>query len=255
MSDDQALWEEFSANHGDISRHWKDLRTTCPEFFTAYAKLEAVPFRRGSLAGKTRELVMLAINAAVTHLNRDEVRHHMRGALHHGATPAEILEVLQLVSVLGIHAISIGFPALRDVAIAEGRAAELPPDSLDPHQAGLKALFQANRGYWSPFWEEALKLDPELFEAYFNFSSVPWIHGVLAPKVREFVYIAIDASTTHMFDEGTRGHMANALRHGAKVVEILEVLEHAATIGVQSMMQGLPILQEEIAARASFGAR
>jgi alkylhydroperoxidase/carboxymuconolactone decarboxylase family protein YurZ len=51
-----------------------------------------------------------------------------------------------------------------------------------------------------------------------------------------------------MFDEGTRGHMANAFKHGATVAEILEVLEHAAGIGVQSIVEGLPILQEELAA-------
>ncbi len=54
---------------------------------------------------------MVAINAAVTHLNKDEMRRHVRAALRHGARPEEILEVFQLVSVLGIHAISIGFPA------------------------------------------------------------------------------------------------------------------------------------------------
>jgi alkylhydroperoxidase/carboxymuconolactone decarboxylase family protein YurZ len=76
---------------------------------------------------------------------------------------------------------------------------------------------------------------------------------VLEPKVREFIYVAIDASTTHMFDEGTRGHMANALKHGATVAEILEVLEHAATIGVQSIVEGLPILQQEVAALEEQG--
>jgi alkylhydroperoxidase/carboxymuconolactone decarboxylase family protein YurZ len=208
------------------------------------------PWRRGALDARTRELVMLAINAAVTHLNTSEIRRHIRGALRHGAKPEELLEVLQLVSVLGIHAISIGFPALKDVATAAGRTEELPGPALDPEQARLKERFQATRGYWSPFWEEALKLDPLLFEAYFHFSSVPWTHGVLEPKVREFIYVAIDASTTHMFDEGTRGHMANALKHGATVAEILEVLEHAAAIGVQSIVEGFPILQEEVAAHS-----
>ena len=245
---DDALWKEFSANEGDVPPVWRELRAACPEYFAAYANLAAVPWRRGALDPKTRELVMVALNAAVTHLNKDEMRRHVRAALRHGARPEEILEVFQLVSVLGIHAISIGFPALKDIATAAGRTAELPGPALDAHQSTLKEQFQAKRGYWSPFWEEALKLDPLLFEAYFNFSSIPWTHGVLHPKVREFIYVAIDASTTHMFDEGTRGHMANAFKHGATVAEILEVLEHAATIGVQSIVEGLPILQEEVAA-------
>jgi alkylhydroperoxidase/carboxymuconolactone decarboxylase family protein YurZ len=247
------LWEEFSAIEGDALGLWQEIRRACPEFFEAYANLAAVPWRRGALDPKTRELVMLAINAAVTHLNRDGIRRHIRAALGHGAEAQEILEVLQLVSVLGIHATSIGFPALKDMAIAAGRANELPGSTLDARQAKLKAQFQEKRGYWNEFWEEALKLDPELFEAYFEFSSIPWTHGILEPKVREFIYVAIDASTTHMFDDGTRGHMANALHHGASVAEILEVLEHAVTLGIQSITEGFPILQEEMRARQAAG--
>jgi len=247
-TDSDALWDEFCAIQGDVPPIWHTLRRQWPEFFTAYANLAAVPWRRGALDAKTRELVMVALNCSVTHLNRDALRHHVRGALRNGASAEEIVEVFQLVSVLGIHATSIGFPALRDAAIAAGRAAQLPGPDLDARQVQLKRQFEEKRGYWSEFWEESLKLDTELFEAYFDYSSVPWIHGVLEPKVREFMYVAIDASTTHMFDVGTRGHMANAFNHGANVAELLEVLELATAIGIQSVTIGLPILEEELQA-------
>ena len=240
------LWEEFQTIQGETAPVWAELSGFCPEFFAAYANLAAVPWRRGALEAKSRELVMIAINSSVTHLNRDALRHHIRAALRHGASETEIVEVLQLVSVLGIHATSIGFPALSDVAAAAGYADQLPGPDLDARQEHLKRQFQENRGYWSEFWEQSLKLDTELFEAYFEYSSVPWKHGVLAPKLREFMYVAIDASTTHMFDIGTRGHMANAFQHGATVEELLEVLELATTIGIQSVTVGLPILQEEL---------
>ena len=178
------------------------------------------------------------------------MRHHIRNALRCGATADEIVEVLQLVSVLGIHAISIGFPAIQDAAVQTGHAEELPSAEMDERQQDLKERFTQTRGYWNPFWEQALRLDPALFEAYFTFSSVPWNRGELEPKVKEFVYVAIDASTTHMFDEGTRGHMANAFKHGATVEELLETLELCVPIGIQSVMAGLPILDEELGSRA-----
>lgn len=244
------LWDEFERNQGvEDSAVWREMRRRWPEFFEACVHLAAVPWRRGTLSAKTRELVLVAVNAAVTHLNRNAIRIHIRNALGHGASADEIMEVLQLVSVLGIHATSIGFPALLEVASDTGNGQQLPEDTLDPHQEALKRQFRESRGYWSPFWEDALKLDTPLFEAYYNFSSVPWKHGVLEPKVREFVYIAIDASTTHMFDLGTRGHMANAFGHGATLAEILEVLELTVPIGIQSATTGLEILLEELAAR------
>jgi alkylhydroperoxidase/carboxymuconolactone decarboxylase family protein YurZ len=42
------------------------------------------------------------------------VRRHIRGALDAGATKQEILAVLQAVSVLGIHSMSLGAPILVD---------------------------------------------------------------------------------------------------------------------------------------------
>jgi len=246
--DTDSEWAQFEQVQGEAPAIWRELRKRAPEFFSAYADLAAVPYRRGSLSPKARELVMLAVNSAVTHLYRDGMRHHMRNALKHGATEVEILEVLQLVSVLGIHAISIGFPAAQQIAKDLGRTDEIPPAELTGEQADLKERFRRARGYWTPFWEEVLKLDTPLFEAYYQFSSVPWCHGVLEPKTREFIYIAIDASTTHMFDEGTRGHMANAFNHGATLSEILEVLELTTTLGIQSATVGLEILLEETAA-------
>jgi alkylhydroperoxidase/carboxymuconolactone decarboxylase family protein YurZ len=246
-ADNDVVWQEFERRQGKLPPVWRELRQRWPEFFEACANLAAVPWRRGALSPKTRELVMIAVNASVTHLNRDGIRHHVRNALRHGASADEIMEVLQLVSVLGIHATSIGFPAVLDVARQTGHGDQLPGPHLDARQQALKRQFQESRGYWSPFWEEALRLDPPLFDAYYTFSSVPWKHGTLEPKVREFIYVAIDASTTHMFDLGTRGHMANAFAHGATVSEILEVLELTVTLGVQSATTGLEILLEELA--------
>ena len=243
---DDAAREDFARTHGETPEFWRAVETQYPAFFAAYVGLADVPRRRGTLSPKTRELVLIAINAAVTHLHEAAMRHHIRGALRHGATAEEIAEVLQLVSVLGIHAISIGFPALLDTAAQAGREKELPPPVLNAMQLDLKERFTKTRGYWNPFWEQALRLDPELFEAYFNFSSVPWAYGVLEPKIKEFVYVAIDASTTHMFDDGTRGHMANAFKHGASVEELLEVLELCVPLGVQSVTAGLSILDQEV---------
>ena len=67
------------------------------------------------------------------------------------------------------------------------------PAPLTEHQEELKAEFTRNRGYWHPFWDNMLELDPEIFKAYTDFSSVPWKTGPLEPKVKEFIYTAFDA--------------------------------------------------------------
>ncbi len=113
----------------------------------------------------------------------------------------------------------------------------------------LKEEFTSARGYWSELWDDVLALDADFFEAYMRFSSVPWKGGPLLPKVKEFVYIAIDVSTTHLYAPGTRIHIRNALRHGATAKEVMEVFELTSLIGLQSCAFGAPFLVEE--ARAS----
>jgi alkylhydroperoxidase/carboxymuconolactone decarboxylase family protein YurZ len=54
------------------------------------------------------------VNAAATHLYEPGTRIHMENALKLGATPEEIMEVLALVSVLGVHTIAMGLPVLLD---------------------------------------------------------------------------------------------------------------------------------------------
>lgn len=121
---------------------------------------------------------------------------------------------------------------------------------LTDKQRELREQFRTERGYWSPIWEGLLQLDPEFFEAYLNFSAVPWRKGVLEPKVRELIYTAIDASTTHLYEPGLRIHIRNALRYGATKEEIMEVLELTSVLGIHTCTLGVPVLIEELEAAA-----
>ena len=114
---------------------------------------------------------------------------------------------------------------------------------LDSHRQQLKDDFIAARGYWSELWDGVLQLSPEFFEAYSAFSSVPWKHGTLPPKIKELIYVAIDASTTHLYNPGTRIHIANALKQGATRDEVMEVLEIVSVLGIHTISTGLPILR------------
>jgi hypothetical protein len=87
-----------------------------PEFFDAHSRLSSVPWQYGTPGAKIRKLIYVEIDAATTHLHLPGVRTQIRNALGHGATVAEIMEVLQLTSVLGIHTITEGVPALLDEA-------------------------------------------------------------------------------------------------------------------------------------------
>ena len=111
----------------------------------------------------------------------------------------------------------------------------------------LKATFVKNRGYWDDFWNGLLEMAPDFFEAYLKFSSIPWTPGVLEPKVKEFIYIAIDASTTHLYEPGLRIHIQNALKYGATKEEIMEVYQLTSVLGMHTCTLGVPVLMDELA--------
>lgn len=238
--------QDFVDARGYWSRGWDPLLDIAPEFFEAYSKLSSVPWKHGTLSPKVKELMYIAIDSSTTHMYEPGLRVHIRNALRYGATRDEIMEVYQLTSVLGVHTITMGVPALMDAMRAAGRGAEVEARELTPRQQKLKADFIANRGFWTELWDGVLALSPDYFEAYLEFSSVPWKTGTLEPKIRELIYVAIDAATTHLYEPGTRIHMANALKHGATPAEIMEVLELTSVLGIHTVAVGLPALLDEL---------
>lgn len=180
----EAQWDET----------WDSIAKLSPELFEASVNLIAVPRKKRHLTPKVQELMSIAVDAASTHLYIPGIQKHIKAALKEGATQAEIVEVIELTGTLGIHACNIGVPLLVEVMKEEGIYEQHPTAAkpFDAQREKLKADFTKNRGYWHTFWEDFLALDPEFFEAYLNFSSVPWLKdvdgsgkggGALEPKV------------------------------------------------------------------------
>jgi alkylhydroperoxidase/carboxymuconolactone decarboxylase family protein YurZ len=241
----QQLKDDFTRTRGYWSEIWDGVLDLSPEYFEAYSDLSSVPWKHGTLAPKIKEFVYIAIDAATTHLYNPGTRIHIANALRHGATKEEIMEVLMIASVLGIHTITDSVPILIDVLKAAGKDPKIKEKKLSAKQQALKDEFTKNRGYWAPLFDGVLHFSPEFFKAYTDLSSVPWKHGTLEPKVKELLYVAIDASTTHLYNAGTKLHMANAVRHGATAGEIMEVLMLTACLGVHTITESVPILIEE----------
>lgn len=123
---------------------------------------------------------------------------------------------------------------------------------LTDEQERIKQQFTEERGYWSSLYDDLLRLDPTYLDRYRALSAHPWNEGVLDPKVKEFIYIAIDCSTTHLYNKGTRVHMQNAISYGATHAELMEVFELASVLGIHSITDSVPILVEEAKKRGKL---
>ena len=98
---------------GDWNPAWDLFKDLDPDYLEAFLRFRAVPLK-GPLEQKYKELIFIAINAATTHLHGPGVRRHIQNALKAGATKAEILEVIQLTTIMGIHSMSLAAPILQE---------------------------------------------------------------------------------------------------------------------------------------------
>ena len=245
--DQQKLKQALIDSGEEWSSTWENILTLDPHYFEAYLGLRRVPRDKKALSVKVQELVLLSIDASCTHLFEPGVRAHTSAALKAGATKEEIMETLELSSVLGVHSVNVGIPLLNQVLEESGKKSASSQE-LNERQESLKAEFTKRRGYWSQSWPPVLKLSPDFFEAYMNFSSVPFSEGhrALDAKTKELIYCAIDCATTHLYQPGLKIHIQNAINHGASEQEVMEVFELAALMGVHTVMMGADVLTREL---------
>jgi alkylhydroperoxidase/carboxymuconolactone decarboxylase family protein YurZ len=201
------------------------------------------PWTNGVLPHKTIELICIAVNASCTNLNQDGTRRHIRAALEAGASREEILAVLKMASLLGIHSCSLGAPILLEEAKAIGvtPAKRLGNRVPTPVADKTRAV-----GQWNTAWDPFFNLDPLWTEQFMEAGLPIYTGALIPPKLAELLSIAFDASYTHMYAHGTRRHIKAALKLGATVEEINEVLKLCAVVGVQAINLGVPILHEEL---------
>ncbi len=104
-------------------------------------------------------------------------------------------------------------------------------------------------GQWNTAWDPFYSLDPVWTEEFFATAIEVYASGVMPPKELELLGVAFDASYTHMYAPGTRRHIKAALKAGATIEEIMEVLKLCVVQGVQACNLGVPILAEELTYR------
>src|SRR6516162_1664316 len=93
---------------GGWNPNWDSFAELDPVWTEKFMDMGVAPLIRGVLDPKTWELIAIAVDASCTHMYAPGVRRHIRKALELGVSKEEILAVLQSVSVLGIHSMSLG---------------------------------------------------------------------------------------------------------------------------------------------------
>jgi alkylhydroperoxidase/carboxymuconolactone decarboxylase family protein YurZ len=114
MTDKKYPYTEAQRQSDDWNPVWDKMAEMDPEYLEGFLHFRSVPQNHGPLEQKYKELIFIAINAATTHLWAPGVRRHIQNALRAGATREEIMEVIQLTTIMGIHAMTMSTPILEE---------------------------------------------------------------------------------------------------------------------------------------------
>lgn len=99
---------------GGWNHAWDEAAEMDAEWMEKFLDMGTHGVRKGVLDPKTYELIAIAVDASCTHMYAPGTRRHIAKALDVGATPEEIMAVLEGVAVLGIHSVALGAPMLAE---------------------------------------------------------------------------------------------------------------------------------------------
>jgi|GEM_PF-1138532 len=106
----------------------------------------------------------------------------------------------------------------------------------------LRERFLREGRHWRPLQEGLARFDPEWLDIYGGIAT----GALLSLKLRHLIWVAVDASTTHLYETGIRHHAILAQKSGATREEIFEALQVTTEAISLSPKAALPILMEEL---------
>ncbi|MCD1286084.1 carboxymuconolactone decarboxylase family protein [Brevibacterium sp. GP-SGM9] len=111
-------------------------------------------------------------------------------------------------------------------------------------RVSARSEFEDAHGYWNDSLDDLLNADPKYFAAYDRLLRVTQKRGNLTDAQRELICVAVNAQVTYLNEKHTRHHIREALKSGVTNEEIDETLQLSASLGIHSMLVGVPIAHE-----------
>jgi alkylhydroperoxidase/carboxymuconolactone decarboxylase family protein YurZ len=217
------------------------LRAAAPSNYAAAQRFWQSAQDGPALVPRVKELILLALHATSTALDRDGVRRHASRALAAGASEQDIFDVLLTIVGIANHALYFAVPLLmRELQSLGHPDADLLPVTAEAQ--AVKDEFIRARGFWNEQRDVIVRAMPDYFAALAQLSAEPWTNGSLTDKERELVCIGIDCTVTHMYEPGLVIHIRGALKQGATRAEVLEVFHLAAMTGLSGYILGAEAL-------------
>jgi alkylhydroperoxidase/carboxymuconolactone decarboxylase family protein YurZ len=246
--------DAFVRRRGYWADDWQLILEMDPQFLAAYTDVSAYAMEHGALDRRTRELIYVATGAGVTHQHPIGIWTHGRNALEAGATPEQLLAVMELVSTLGMATVHLAVSELEaaepGTAAAIGAASGTTPERV----ARLRERYEEVHDAWDDELENVLQAVPDFYEAVLRMEEHPRRSGVLTAKEIALISFAVNALVTHRDEKALRRDIQAAKAAGVTPAELLDVCVQISGIGIHAITVGAPIvalLREHVARRTA----
>jgi alkylhydroperoxidase/carboxymuconolactone decarboxylase family protein YurZ len=213
-----------------------------PAFLDCYAQYGGYTARKGLLSPIMSELIYIALDASGTHLFDSGLRTHMQIALKRGATPSQIMEVLQIGVAQGLDGTNLGVRILVDELHRAGQIITELEAALTDKQMRLKAEYEGYFHDWPEHCEYLLRLDVGYFEVMLVLLKCSSPGEGLDPISRTLIALALNACFTELNPEGLRMQIRRALKLGVDKSVIVQILQMVAHIAIHACSVGVPAL-------------
>jgi alkylhydroperoxidase/carboxymuconolactone decarboxylase family protein YurZ len=105
----------FEAKRGFLGDVWWANCLLSPDFVEGYSEYSGTPWATSALPGKIKELIYVAIDLSPTHGDVGGATFHMKNAMdRYGATLDEVMEVLEIIGLMGFQTHMMSLPILRE---------------------------------------------------------------------------------------------------------------------------------------------
>lgn len=243
-----AVKEEFVRLRGFWVDEYDEMAILCPDFLEKLVATGSTVKGTSSLSPLLHHLIAVALDASITHLFNRGTRLHMRAALKLGGTQEQLVEVIQIVSFLGMQSHLVALPIVIDLLDDDDEVKRLANRQHDADDEATKKKFIDMFGVWTDAHDTFLGLSADYLPTYLEQVAVPYEGGALTPRERALVLFAANVSVTHLNETAIRNSAAGALEAGCSSADLVHVIRLASSLGMQSCVVSFPILLEEVEA-------
>lgn len=230
----RGYWHAFHQGLLDLS----------PAYLQAYLDFHEPPFTAGRLGEKLCEFIYIAVDAAVSHLFTAGVEMHIKKVLSLGASPAEVMEVIQLAMMAAHSSHTAGLPILAEELERAGLFSNQRLRPLSASERQIKERYIEATGSWPEGGDELFRFAPGFVEGFLAYGEIPFRAGPLPIKSKELILIAVYASPVAPQLQPLRLHIRRALEVGASPQEISDALQLSSGIAIHTCVAAVPALLE-----------